>query len=452
MRGLAVLSGLLLLANWAIAAEADWPQFRGPGTDGRVDSPQFPLDWGTDRNIAWKTAIAGTGWSQPVVVDGKVFVTAAISDTAEKPKKLREGAADPRSSFSGPSKPPEVTYRWEVSCLDLASGAILWQQRAAEQQPGIPTHPSNTYATETPATDGERLFVWFASIGKVFAYTLTGEPLWQVDLGVFPMTSNLGTGSSPILCSGRLIVQNYNETSAFLVALDPASGKEVWRAERAKGTSWSTPYVWNTATRTELVACGNGRVYGYDAAHGAVLWEIGNFPSSFSATPVASSDLLFLGNNGPFSTAPLWAVKAGAAGDVSIPKDQLKPKEIAHSDAVAWWRFRSGPGLASSAVVGNLLFVSENSILSCYDTASGERLYRERLPEGKDIVASPLVLGDKLLYLDEDGRAFLVRAAAKFEVLGTNKLDDVFWASPAVSGGSLLLRGVDNLYCIRATN
>jgi len=451
MRGLAVAFCLLLPVPGAIAAEDDWPQFRGPGIDGRVDSPQFPLEWSSDRNVAWKTAIPGTGWSQPVICAGKVFVTAAVSDNGEKPKKLREGASDPRSSFNGPAKTPTDVYRWEVTCLDLATGRIEWQQRAAEQAPGIPTHPSNTYATETPATDGEHVFVWLASIGNVFAYTLTGEPAWQVDLGVFPMTSNLGTGSSPILCGGRLIVQSYNEEKAFVVALDPSSGKEVWRAERAKGTSWSTPFVWNTAARTDLIACGNGRVHAYDPANGAVLWEIGNFPSSFSATPVATSDLLFLGNNGPFSTAPLFAVRAGATGDVSIPKDQLKPKEIARSEAVAWWRFRSGPGLASSAVVGNLLFVTENSILSCYDTLTGERHYRERLPEGKDIVASPLVLGDKLLLLDEDGRAFLVRAAAKFEVLGVNKLDDVFWASPAVAGDALLLRGVENLYCIRAT-
>ncbi|MGD9645082.1 MAG: PQQ-binding-like beta-propeller repeat protein [Pirellulales bacterium] len=446
-----LLVALCLLASQsAVAEEDDWPQFRGAGVDGQVVSPRFPLEWGPDRNLAWKTPIAGTGWSQPIVWQGKVFVTAAVSDNSEKPKKLREGARDPRSAFTGPAKPPTETYRWVVTCLDLASGRIAWQQRADEQSPGIPTHPSNTYATETPATDGHHVFVWLASIGKVFAYTLAGDLAWQVDLGVYPMTSNLGTGSSPIVYAGRLIVQSYNEENAFVVALDPETGKELWRADRSKGTSWSTPFVWNTAERSELIACGNAKVHAYDPRDGSVLWEIGNFPSSFSATPVATRELLFLGNNGPFSTAPLFAVQAGAMGDISIPKAEQKPKEISHGESVPWWRFRSGPGLASPAVVGNMLFVSENSILSCYDTTTGERLYRERLPEGKDIVASPLVIGDKLLLVDEDGRAFIVRAADKLDVLGTNKLDDVFWASPAAAGDSLLLRGVDQLYCIRA--
>ncbi|MBX9788517.1 MAG: PQQ-like beta-propeller repeat protein [Pirellulales bacterium] len=441
---------LILVPPRALAQDDNWPQFRGPSGDGHVSAPRFPLQWAPDRNLAWKAPLAGTGWSQPIVWQGKVFVTAAVSDSTEKPKKLREGARDPRSTFTGPAKPPSDVYRWELTCLDLATGQVLWQQRAAEQAPGIPTHPSNTYATETPATDGEHVFVWFASIGKVFAYTLAGQLAWQVDLGVYPMTSNLGTGSSPIVVGGRLIVQNYNEENAFLVALDPKTGRELWRADRSKGTSWSTPYIWHTAARSELIACGNGKVDAYDPTSGAPLWEIGNFPSSFSATPVATRELLILGNNGPFSTAPLWAVKAGASGDISIPKDQLKPKETAHSDAVAWWRFRSGPGLSSSVVVADLLFVTENSILSCYDTQSGERYFRERLPEAKDIVASPLVLADKLLYLDENGRAFLIRAAESLEVLATSKLDDVFWASPAVAGESLLLRGVENLYCIRA--
>jgi len=436
---------------WTAAAKDAWPQFRGVTGDGQVAAAGFPLEWSAEKNVAWSTAIPGTGWSQPIVWGDQIFVTTAISEKGEKPKKLQEGARDPSSMFMGPKDAPDTVYRWELHCLDLKTGSPTWQRRVAEQKPGIPTHPSNTYATETPATDGERIYLWLASIGKAYAFDLGGQPVWEVDLGVFPMTSNLGTGSSPIVVDGRVIVQSYNEKDSFVVALDPKTGAELWKAPRSKGTSWSTPFVWRTPARTELITCGNGKVYAYAPQDGQVLWEIGGIPSSFSASPAASADTLFLGNNGPFSTAPLFAIKAGAAGDITLPKEKISTKDIASSDAVRWWRLKSGPGMASAVVAGDLLYVPDGSILNCYDAQTGERIYRERLPEGHDVVASPLLFDDKLLLLDEEGNGFVVQTGREFKVLASNKLEDVFWASPAVAGESLLLRGVDRLYCIRAS-
>jgi outer membrane protein assembly factor BamB len=147
----------------------------------------------------------------------------------------------------------------------------------------------------------------------------------------------------------------------------------------------------------------------------------------------------------------LFAVKAGAKGDITLPKEKISTKDIASSDAVRWWRLKSGPGMASAVVAGDLLYVPDGSILNCYDAQTGERVYRERLPEGHDVVASPLLFDNNLLLLDEEGDGFVVQTGREFKVLASNKLDDVFWASPAVAGDSLLLRGVDRLYCIRAT-
>lgn len=450
MRWLLTIAVVACLAGNANGADVAWPQFRGAAGDGRIVAAGFPQQWSESQNVAWKVPMVGTGWAQPVVWGDTVYILSAAADGVDKPKKLREGARDPASSFSGPKKPPEIVYRWDLLALDLKTGSQRFSRRVAEQMPGIPTHPTNTYATETPATDGQRIYLWLASIGKAYAYDMQGEKVWEVDLGVFPMLSNLGTGSSPIVVDGRVIVQSYNEKNAALVALDAATGREVWKAERTKGTSWSTPFLWRNAQRSELIACGNTRVFSYAPADGQVLWEIGGIPSSFSASPAANADTLFLGNNGPFSTAPLFAVKAGASGDITPPKEKLSAKDVTRGEVVSWWRFKSGPGMASPIVAGDLLYIAEGSILNCYDAASGERVYRERLPSGRDVVASPLLFDDKLLLLDEDGNAMVVAAGREFKVLGNNKLDDVFWASPAVAGNSLLLRGVDHLYCIRA--
>ncbi|MBX7167828.1 MAG: PQQ-like beta-propeller repeat protein [Pirellulales bacterium] len=424
--------------------QENWPQFRGPRGDGTVESARFPHAWSPTENIAWKVGVPGSGWAQPVVWGQQVFVLTAVSTADPEPKKAATNA------FTGPAKPPEDSYRWELACFDLAGGQEQWRQQIAEQQPPIPAHVTNTYATETPATDGKHVVVWLASIGKVFAYRVDGELAWSVDLGVHPMQANLGTGSSPVIVGDLVYVQWYNEEDSFLVALETATGQERWRAPRSKGTSWATPFVWRNSVRTELVACGNTRVYSYDLATGQAFWELGNFPSSFASSPTAQGDALFLGNNGPFSTAPLFSVKAGKSGDISLSKKEAASKELVHNDGIAWWRVRSGPGLASPVVAGPRLYVSEESILACYAAATGERLYRERLPDGKDVVASPLVLEDRILLIDGDGTAFFVAAEPEFKILGTNRLNEQVWATPAVAGDALLVRGVEHLYCIRA--
>lgn len=435
------------LAGWifttlAAAPENSWPQFRGPAGDGQLKEVRFPTKWDESTNIAWKVPIPGAGWSQPVVTGDKIFVTTAVSEKSEKPKNMSQGTSDTRSMF-GNTKPPETVYRWEVICLDAKTGQILWEKVAAEQKPGIPIHPSNTYATETPATDGKHVFAYFAPIGKVVSFDLDGNLIWEVNVGVGPIANGMGTGSSPITLDGKLILQSDNEEKSFLLALDGSTGKEDWKVERGKGTSWSSPYVWRNKDREELIVCGASKVESYDPASGKLLWNSTSIKSGFSASPVGNSEMLFVGNSPPLSTSPLLAVKAGATGDITLPKGTKS------SEWTPWSRLKSGPGLSSPILVGDLLYIATDSFLNCYDTKSGERLYRERLPEARHIVACPWVAGDEIFFLDEDGHTFVVKAGPAFQLLGVNKLDDVFWASPAIAGDMVLLRGVDKLYAIR---
>ncbi len=420
----------------------NWPQFRGPGGDSQASVISLPQQWSASENLAWKVAVPGEGWSQPVVWGDKVFLATADSDKPRKPKGFMAGVTDPATRM-GAKEPPKTVFRYEVHCLDLNTGKTLWKSRVAQGQPKLPVHPSNTYATETLATDGERVYTYFGVIGKVAAFDLDGKPVWEVDLGAYPTGNGFGPGASPIAQDGKVFVQCDNEKNSFLVALDAKTGKEVWRAKRPTGTSWSTPYLWTNRTRTELIACGRGKVISYDPASGKVNWTFAGIPSSFASSPIGNKDLLFFGNSGPGSDGPLLAIKAGGSGDITPPEGQTA------GDYVLWSRKGSGPGFASPVVAGDYLYIVNNAFLNCYRVDTGEKVYRERLPKTRNVVANPFVAGDQLYILGESGQTHIVKLGEEFELLSTNEIDDLFWSSPAVTGDRLLLRGVEGVYCIQ---
>jgi outer membrane protein assembly factor BamB len=442
----------------------DWPQFRGPNGTALSEEDKLPAEWGKDKNVKWKAEVPGFAWSSPVTWGDKIFVTTAVTDKQAKPKGGgfggRGGGGGPGGFGGRGGKPPDVTYRWEVYCLERDTGKVVWKSLAVEKKPTIPTHSTNSYATETPVTDGERVYAYFGMHG-VYCFDLQGKQLWSKDLGSYPMMAGWGTGSSPVLDGDRLFIQCDNERSSFLVALDKKTGKELWKVARDERSTYSTPFVWRTKARTELVACGGKKVIAYDPATGKVLWELGGLGSaggggggrggfggmggSSNATPVASAELLYVGGGGRMASGTLFAIKAGATGDLTL-------KDGATSNAgVAWSRPRSAPGTASPLLYkGFLYIVEQRGQLSCYDAKTGKPAYtKERLAGARGFTSSPWAYGDKVFCLDESGQTFVVKAGDKFELLGTNKLNEMFWSSPAISGGALFLRGTDYLYCIK---
>lgn len=482
MRYRVIVGGLLCVS---VAWGGEWPQFRGPGGSAQSDG-KLPTEWSTDSNVQWKVALPGFGWSSPVVWGDKVFVTTAVTDDQRKPQGMNFGGGGfgkggfpgkgkdggpggkgkggpPGGGFGRGAQPPDKVFRWEVYCLDRATGKTLWKQLALEGKPRIATHGSNTYASETPVTDGERVYAYFGMTG-LFCYDLEGKQLWTKDLGAFPMQMGWGTGSSPVLAGDRVVIQCDNEEKSFLVAFDKKTGDELWRTPREERTTWSTPFVWKNKARTEIVTTGARKVRSYDPESGKLLWELGQAAagegggfgrpggmggmSRVTATPAAGDELLYvgLGGAGPMGGGNLYAVKAGAAGDIT-----LKTGETAN-DGVAWTRQRAAPGMASALVYKGYIYVVEErgGLLSCYDAKTGEPAYtRERLNSARGFTSSPWAADGKVYCLDDGGQTFVIQAGPEFKLLGKNALGEMCWASPAAADGSLLLRTVDHLYCIK---
>ena len=438
----ALLCGTTLLAH----AE-DWPQFRGPGGSAVTRETDLPSEWGADKNIHWKIAVPGVAWSSPVVVGDRVIVTTAITDNQKKPRPFGGGMGGKGpGGFGKGGKAPDVLYRWEVHCLDRATGKTLWKSSAIEKKPAIPTHSTNTYASETPACDGERIYAYFGMTG-LYCFDLEGKKLWQKDLGVYSMMNSWGTGSSPVVAGELVFVQCDNEDKSFLIALDRKTGKEIWKKDRPDRSAWATPLVWKNKVRTEIVCLSSRRARSYEPATGEMLWELTlTGRGNSSASPVGDEEQIYFGNGGPFGSTPLYAVKAGAKGDIT-PKTGETTGEF-----IAWSNSKGAPTMASPLLYEGRLYVFDqrSGFVTCVDAKSGKQNYRERLPQARGITSSPWAYEGKVFCTDEDGRTFVIQAGPEFKLLGTNKLDEMFWSSPAVAGGNLFLRGTEHLFCIKS--
>jgi outer membrane protein assembly factor BamB len=457
---------LLIGASCAIAQ--NWPQWRGPQACGLAPGKNLPAEWGQDKNIAWKVALPGKGWSQPIVWGNKIFVTTAVTEHQTKPEAgnfnpmaTADGPASSGSRFPGgpggfpgpggpgrgfgpPPPPPDKLYSWKLICLDGVTGNILWDKTAREGKPRATVNQNNTYASETPATDGEHVIAYFGNTG-LYCYDVSGNLVWSKDLGVYPMQLGWGTGSSPLLYAGRVFIQCDNDQKSFLVALDKKTGDELWRVDRDEKSNWSTPYVWKNKQRTELITAGGAKLRSQNPDNGEILWEMGGAGRN-SLTPVSDQELLYadsvdrmMGGRGP-----IVAIRAGASGDISLKDGETSNAFVAWSSQLRTFR------VASPLLYEGCLYLldQQRGQVRCYDAKTGKEYYSERLEGAKGFTSSPWANDGKVFCLDETGLTVVLKAGPKLEVVTTNKLDEMCWSSVAAMNESLLLRGVDHLYCI----
>ena len=440
-----VVSSLL---GAAVVRGEEWSQFRGGTARGIAAHARVPAAWSNAEHLAWRTPLPGAGWSQPIVSAGTIFLTTAVGPGADKPSGM--GGVMSLSTW-GMASAPREPIQWRLLALDPGTGRILWSRTAVEAVPTFGKHASNTYATETPCATADTVFAFFGGTGTLVAYDHAGTERWRRSFGPQPMQNQFGTGSSPVLyrdpagTADRLLLQLYNEDSARLHCLDPATGADVWTADRDKGTAWSTPIVWDNAGVAEAVTAGQGMVIAYGITDGRERWRLGGLDTSFACSVVADADGLYFGTSSPGSKAPVYAVRPGRRGDLTLPKGQVA------TDAVAWSKTKSGAGMPSPVVVGDLLYFFGDKAV-CYDKRTGVEKYRKRLPGGTIAVGCPLVIGDRIHVVNEKGRTVVLAAGPEFKVLGEWSIggdDEVFWSTPAVTADALLIRSSAALYCIR---
>lgn len=440
-----------LLAGGVASAEtgANWPQFRGPGARGVAEGDALPDSWSAvaspPENIAWKTDIPGRGWSSPIVWGNRVFLTTVASqEQTETPKK--------GLYFGGEQKDvPAVLHAWKVYCLDLETGAVAWERQVHEGVPATPIHVKNSYASETPVTDGERVYVYFGNLG-LWCFDFDGNPLWTKEIEPHRMRAGWGTASSPVLHEDRLYVVNDNEEASYLLALDKRTGNEIWRVPRDEKSNWSTPYVWVNDRRTEIVTPGTDLVRSYDL-DGQVLWSLKGMSAITIATPYAANGLLYLSSGYVGDKRrPIFAIRPGAAGDISLVKDQAGNAPTSN-EWIAWSQPQAAPYNPSTLVYGERMYVLyDPGFVACFNALDGVLIFeRQRIPEGGNFTSSPWAYGDHVFCLNESGVTFVFKAGDTFDLVRKNPLaeDDMGMASPAVAGDRLLIRTSARIYCIR---
>jgi outer membrane protein assembly factor BamB len=440
---------LLCLCVASLNAHAqNWPQFRGPGASGVAGGQQTtPSSWDAEKsiNLRWKTPIPGLAHSSPVVWGNRVFITTAVSSEA-KPE-TRYGLYGDVAPVKNDPK-----HAWKVYALDKRTGKILWERIAYEGIPKVKRHPKSSHAASTPATDGKYVIALMGSEG-LYAYDFNGKLIWKQDLGVldagwfYDVDYQWEYAASPIIYKGAVIVQADIQKNSFIAAYDIKTGKRLWMTPREEIPSWSTPTVYEGKTRAELITNGTKAIRGYDPATGKELWRLGPNSEVATPTPIFAHDLIYV-TTGYRVIQPIYVIRPGAAGDISL-KDGKDS-----SDFIAWSKTRGGPYMPTPVIYGDLLYVVSNQgVLTTYNAKTGERVYQERLGgKGGAFTASPVASDSKIYLSSEDGEVFVVKAGSKYELLATNPVGEVMMATPAISDGLVIVRGINHVFAFGELN
>jgi outer membrane protein assembly factor BamB len=419
----------------------NWPQFRGPDGSGVADRQNLPLEWSVaeESNLLWRVPMEGLAHSSPIVWGDRVYLTTAVADTTGEPT-LVLGDSDVAGIDPAPDM---VAHRWELLALDKRTGAVLWHKTVHRGVPRLKRHVKGSHASASPATDGRNIVALLGTEG-LYCFDMEGELRWRTDVGLLDVgywgepEYQWGAASSPLIFENLVIVQNDRQKDSFIAAYDLESGKEVWRAARDEKPAWSTPAIYRGEGGVELVTNGANWIRGNNPRTGEDLWKLSHGDLQvITPSPLVAGDRIVVTGGNPTGAQTTFAIRPGARGDAQ--------------DHVVWTAERSSPYTPTPVAYDGILYVIvDNGILSAYDLATGERLYRTRLEVGAGFSASPIVSDGKIYLPSEDGAVFVVRAGREFQSLARNEMGEPLMASPAVSEGTLFVRGTRHLFAIRA--
>jgi outer membrane protein assembly factor BamB len=438
--------GLVIAGLACTSLEAgDWTRFRGPNGMG-VSDQAVPAEWGPDKNIKWSIDLPGRGVSSPIVVGDKVLVTCYSGYGVERGSGRMED------------------LKRHLLCIDRTNGETLWERTVDAVLPedeyqgaGVPAHG---YASHTPVSDGERVYVFFGKTG-VLAFDLEGNSLWQTSVGTESGPQRWGSAASPVVYEDLVIV-NASDESEAVVALDKKTGEEKWRKEASMlANTWSTPIVVESKTGPEVILAVDGETWAFAADSGKFKWY------SKGTTGRSGPNHSVIPGDGVVYSLGGTAVAVRVGGEGEVPDSELV------------WQGQAGGRFATPILHNGLLFAVSGNVLSCHNAETGDRIYQSRLSGGGDSdeqadrgdrdgqgrgrggrggrggfgsqdYASPVVAGENLIITMGDGTFYVARASDSFELVATNKLPDAsgFGATPAISDGDLFIRSHAKLYCI----
>ena len=432
---LSLLTVLFLCPAFGQLRAEDWPGWRGPRLDGTSLEKNLPVAWSDKENIAWKSEIPGIGHSSPIVVGDKVFITTCL---------LKE-------------------QKRELICLDRRDGKKLWEKTVLVS-PLEKKHGLNSFASATPACDGQRVFTAFVRLRPrtdkdadfprkpretgylakdvvsemlVTCYDLDGQMVWQKVPGQFCCVH--GFCSTPILYKDKIIINGDQDAEAYIVALDRKTGEERWRIDRPNRVrSYCAPLIVEAAGKTQMVLSGSLGVTSYDPDTGKLIWSMKGPTEQYVASPVYGDGLFFL--TAGFPTFHNFAIKPDGVGDVT-------------KTHMAWHENNKGTAKKASYVPsplfadGCLYVVSDKGPLSCFDAKTGDRLWMEELG-GNHQTASPVLADGRVYITDDDGITYVLKTGREFKVLARNALHDACYSSPAISHGQIFIRTSKYVWCV----
>jgi outer membrane protein assembly factor BamB len=381
-----------------------WPRWRGPSGQGLVAGGGYLDAWSGSTSLLWKTAVPGRGNSSPIVWGDRIFLTAAQSGGE----------------------------RLSLLAFRRSDGAQLWE-RFAPAGPADRAHAKNGFASATPTTDGQRIYVSFGSRG-LLAYDMNGAIVWRRDLG--RMDAYHGTAGSPLLYKDRLILYQDRYTDSFIAAFDARTGREQWKTVRAASVGWGSPIAVRVGDHDEIVVNGQREVNAYDPMTGAELWRCRGTTYEVIPTPVVGHGLVYCASG---RAGPTLAIRPGGKGDITASR-------------VVWTSPRGSPFVPSPVLVGDHLYMVNDmaSIVTCLNAATGQSVWQGRLGVARreGFSASPVAVDGKVFFTNDEGETFVLRAGPTFELLRTNALGEYVLASPALVDGRWYFRSDRNLIAI----
>lgn len=427
---------------------AHWPQWRGPFSNGMARTAA-PTDFSPTKNVKWKIALEGRGFSTPVIWGDKMFLTTAIpTGKAATAAPVAENRPQPPAGGRGPGGPggggpgggagAGEEHKFVAMSLDRKTGKTLWERVVKTAVPHEGYHRQyGSFASNAPVTDGKFVYFSFGSRG-LYCFDFNGKLIWEKDMGVqMRMRLQFGEGTGPTLFGNLLIHHFDQENGSFVVALDKRNGKEVWRQARDEASSWSTPFIADAKGKKQVIISATKKTRAYEPATGKLIWECAGLGSNVIPFPAQQNDILLVmsGHRDP----KLMAIRLGKEGDLS------------GTDAVLWSQTRGTAYTPSPVLHDNKYYtLSDNGLLSCFNATTGEPYYQQkRLPQTDSFKASLMGAGDKLYMASESGMVTVVKMGEQLEVVASNLFDDHFFvATPIVAEGELYLRSKTHLFCI----